>query len=396
MSKIRLNAVLGDLELVYATLNNTDRLFDAYSIFEKDSSIPGIILIKEGRFYRMLSKTKFYEVMSKQYMYDLFSHRKASFFFDENVIEPYLILDSNTHVTKAANEALNRDENFRFDPIIVDLGNEEYKLLDFYKLILAQNLIQLQTLDLLNEANEFKKDILRISAHDLRNPLNVIMGFSSLVLKDSNISNVVSEYVGFIDTAAKQMHDLINEFLISAINNSTDLEIGQTTFDILELIHSVVQSFKLTLEMKGQSIEFNYTNHELLVYADKQKITEVLQNLISNAIKYSEYNQEIHIQAEKQSDKICVSVKDNGPGLTQADHNKVFGKFQKLSARPTGNESSTGLGLYIVKKIIKCHGGTVWVESEYGHGSTFFFTLNDVYSQENNSTVIPLVFDKRN
>ena len=112
-----------------------------------------------------------------------------------------------------------------------------------------------------------------------------------------------------------------------------------------------------------------------MIEADRERLREVIDNLVSNAIKYSPLDKPIWVTVEPVGDEVHFSVRDLGPGLTETDKQKVFGKFQRLSAVPTGEESSTGLGLSIVKQIVELHGGRVWVESEAGQGATFTVAL---------------------
>ena len=120
---------------------------------------------------------------------------------------------------------------------------------------------------------------------------------------------------------------------------------------------------------------------EYFVMADKLRINEVIDNLISNAIKFSPIGETIEIGLEKYDDnygngKLKFSVKDNGPGLTDNDKKKIFGKFERLSAQPTAGESSSGLGLSIVKQLVELHDGRIWVDSIHGQGAEFIIELS--------------------
>jgi signal transduction histidine kinase len=271
----------------------------------------------------------------------------------------------------AANEALKREEHYRHDPIIVELENGDLKLLDFHNLLLAQTQVHMLTLKSLTDANEFKKEVLGIAAHDLRNPINSILGFSQLIINEEVNNDEITSYIEYIHNSASQMNELLSDLLVSAANDATDIDIARTVFDVTSLVKSAIFLFEHSLSAKRQSINFNACREELLVNADKQKLKEVLENLISNAIKYSEFDTIIRVSVEHINNDLEIKVQDNGPGLTPEDLGKMFGKFQRLSAKPTGHESSTGLGLYIVKKIVDKHGGKIDVESKPGFGSTF-------------------------
>ncbi|MDR3627678.1 MAG: ATP-binding protein [Ignavibacteriaceae bacterium] len=380
---IGINAVLNDLDLFNASIKTTDFLMEVFEIFEKDKGIPGIIVYKDNTFYRMLSRTRFYEAMSKKFMFELFSKRTVYSFFDENEVESNLFLPIGTSILAAANEALKREERFRHDPIIVELENKELKLLDFHNLLLAQTQVHMLTLKSLTEANEFKKEVLGIAAHDLRNPINSILGFANLIIESEVYNNDVISFAEYIHKGASQMNELLSDLLISAANDATEIDIVRSAFNINTLVRSTIFSFEHALSAKRQSANFDTCKEELFVNADKQKLKEVLENLISNAIKYSEFDTIIRIIVKEDNNSIIIKVQDNGPGLTDDDLNKMFGKFQRLSARPTGNESSTGLGLYIVKKIVDKHGGQIAVDSRLGLGSSFKVILPNTITDKN-------------
>lgn len=372
---IGINAVLSDLNLYNASIKTTDFLMEALNIFENDKSISGIIVYKDNLFYKMLSRTRFHEAMSKKFMFELFSKRTVYSFFDDSQIESNLFLKGSTSVLTAANEALKREEHFRHDPVIVELDNGTLKLLDFHNLLLAQTQVHMLTLKSLTDANEFKKEVLSIAAHDLRNPINSILGFSRLIIDAEAYSNDIIAYAEYIHKGASQMNELLNDLLISAANDATEIELNKSFFNVNALVKSTIFSFGHSLEAKRQSVIFNSCRDAIYVNLDKQKLKDVLENIISNAIKYSKLDTIIRVSIEENQNDLELIIQDNGPGLTSDDLKKIFGKFQRLSAKPTGNESSTGLGLYIVKKIVDKHGGKINLETKPGLGSTFKICL---------------------
>ena len=145
--------------------------------------------------------------------------------------------------------------------------------------------------------------------------------------------------------------------------------------NLVELINGVIYNNRVLLLKKKQKIIFDGNQKPINCNCDGKKIIDILENYIGNAIKYSFYGSTIKIKIVKNESDFKISVFDEGPGLTDEDLEKVFGKFTKLSAKPTGNESSTGLGLSIVKKLAELHGGKVGVNSKLGQGSEFYFTL---------------------
>ena len=380
VDKIGINSTLIDLDLVSVTIDADDRLIKAYEIFAKHPTYPGLIVLKEGKLFRMLSKASFFEVMSQQYMFDVYSRRSVSFFFDENETEKSLVLDANTSVLSAATQALQRPIISRFDPIIVQFGEDSYQLLDYYVLLMAENRVHIETSRLLREANEFKKEVLGVVAHDLRNPIGVILGFANMLLEPGTNQEEILEYGRIIQETSQQMNNMLNDLLVSAMNDSTDFMINPAPFGLVRLVTQICANFNEKVEAKNQKIHLFFSEGSIILNADSNKIREILENLISNAIKYSEPGKQIKVYVEKLEEKVIIKVSDEGPGLSKDDEEKIFGKFVRLSAKPTAGESSTGLGLFIVKRLVELHRGKIWVESKIGEGSTFIveFPLNTV------------------
>ncbi|MBS1537917.1 MAG: PAS domain-containing protein [Bacteroidetes bacterium] len=221
-------------------------------------------------------------------------------------------------------------------------------------------------------SNEEKDEILGIAAHDLRNPLGGILMQSGLVkmyLEKKKVEEAKIRIIE-IEKSVQRMNDIIINLL-----NTYALEIGKYTFhlcsfDCEKIIKNELESEKLYSDSKNIIIHFEKLG-DTQVYADENAFKEIIENLISNAIKYSPKNKEIWVSISSQNKKIIFSIKDQGQGLTDEDKEKLFRKFSRLSARPTAGESSTGLGLSIVKKLVEAMNGRVWVESTFGEGAEF-------------------------
>jgi signal transduction histidine kinase len=373
-NNLNINSVINDLRLIDTTINTTDPLLKVYEIFEKEKGVPGIIVLKDDHFFGLLSRKRFFEIMSKQFMYDVFAKRTIDFFFNADFVDNYLILSSSTTIILASNLALQRRETDISEPIIVYDERNNYKLLDFYQLLLAQNAIQQLMNNLLQQANDFKQEVLAIAAHDLRNPIGVILGFSNLIEQDEAFLKS-KEFAGHIKKTASQMEDMVNNFLVSAINNSIEFDLVLSWFDLYDLLNSTIHNFDYAIRRKCQTLSFDNESNDYMVYSDKIHLKEVFDNLISNAIKYSGEGKEINIRLSRTDNHCLFMIKDQGQGFSVKDMKNIYGKFQRLSARPTANESSTGLGLFIVKRIIDKLKGKIDLESKPGEGSIFTVTL---------------------
>jgi signal transduction histidine kinase/DNA-binding NarL/FixJ family response regulator/Flp pilus assembly protein TadD len=232
----------------------------------------------------------------------------------------------------------------------------------------------------LEEANAFKTELLGIAAHDLKNPLQVISGFASLIQEVKTLDEA-QRSASAIERASERMLKLIKELLETAAFDSGRLELNKIPVNLAELLHAVVEHNRPNAEKKSQTLELTIEENSI-AELDVERMREVFENLISNAVKYSPVGKRIQVRLVRSSQEVVrIEVKDEGQGLTESDKEKLFGKFQRLSARPTGGESSTGLGLSIVKQLVELHGGKVWAESDgKGKGATFCVELPMVKS----------------
>ncbi|WP_457652411.1 ATP-binding protein [Rhodocaloribacter sp.] len=228
----------------------------------------------------------------------------------------------------------------------------------------------------LREASEMKSQLLSIASHDMKNPLTAIREFANVIKEELDPESHLIELLDLVYDSTDQMLRLITQLLDSAALESGKLELVQEPVSLAELARTVVRRNERQAEKKDQRIVCTpASEHGLLVKADAERILETMDNLISNAIKYSPHGKNIYVTVSRVDGEVRFAVRDEGPGLTGEDKRKLFGKFQKLSAQPTGGESSSGLGLSIVKQVVEMHGGRVWAESEPGRGSTFTLAL---------------------
>lgn len=231
-------------------------------------------------------------------------------------------------------------------------------------------------------ANALKSEFLGIAAHDLKNPLQSIMGFAQLLQEKSGTPRLVQEYSAVIESSSNRMLGIITDLLLTVQTDTTELELHLEEINLGELLHFVVQNNFSQAERKQQTFITDIAP-DCYTHIDSHRMKEVLDNLVSNAVKYSPRGKKITVSCQRLSlsqepsaNRVQLSVKDDGLGMTAEDLEKVFGKFQRLSARPTGGESSTGLGLSIVKQLVELHGGKVWAESAgKDKGTTFFVEL---------------------
>lgn len=226
------------------------------------------------------------------------------------------------------------------------------------------------------ELNQLKNKFLGIAAHDLRNPISSISGFSELLLSEDTdpLTEEQKEFVNIIHDASQRMLTLLNELLDISMIESGKLELRVERGPLKQLIEDQVHINRIIAEKKGIMIQASFSEIPDALF-DANRIAQVIDNLIGNAIKFSPSGSKIFITLAREENMAKVSVRDEGPGISSEDQSKLFGEFQRLSSQPTGGEKSTGLGLSIVKKIIEAHNGTIGVESRIGKGSIFSFII---------------------
>lgn len=228
----------------------------------------------------------------------------------------------------------------------------------------------------LKELNELKNKFLGIASHDLRNPLYMIKTFSE-ALKDGTMGDVnekQKKVAEKIHNASNFMQGLLENLLDISKIESGKIDINKQTQNLNLTAKQQVEISQLAAERKSITLHFDPVTLKEIPY-DTSAITQVMGNLIGNAVKFSPPDSKILITTEDLGDSIRFSVHDEGPGLSEEDQKLLFKEFQTLTARPTGGEKSTGLGLAICKKLIHLHEGQVGVSSKLGKGSTFYFTL---------------------
>lgn len=224
------------------------------------------------------------------------------------------------------------------------------------------------------QANRAQEEMQRIAIHDLKNPLQAIMGAAGLIQRQERGIQGGGMLAEKIALASKRMLALIDKMLEISRIESGDIKLELQQVDIGELLVLVAGGFADQVLQKEQKLELAL-DPRCRVMGDLEWLKEIFDNLVSNAVKFSPFRAVIRVSVQSRETTALVSVRDQGPGLTSEDKSKLFGKFQRLSARPTGGESSTGLGLSIAERLVRKHKGRIWAASEPGGGSTFYVEL---------------------
>jgi signal transduction histidine kinase len=238
-----------------------------------------------------------------------------------------------------------------------------------YKTIKEQN-------EKILEADRVKNEFLANISHELRTPLNSILGFSDILGAQlyGNLNSKQEEYINDIKVSATHLLGMINGILDMSKIEANAMKIVKSTFWISRAIDEVSNIVAPLAEKKGIKI-IKQMKEDFEVYADYQKIQQILYNLMSNAIKFTDENGEVELFATSNNKTFKLVVHDNGIGIDEKYHGKIFAKFVQLDSAYTKKESSTGLGLTITKELVELHGGKISLVSEVNNGSTFIVEI---------------------
>lgn len=234
----------------------------------------------------------------------------------------------------------------------------------------------LELIDRLKDADRFKNEFLGMAVHDMRSPISGIKGFSQLLLDDlcGELSDEQRDIIGVISSANLQMNEMVSDLLdISAIE-AGKLRIKRESGDLKGLVEDRIRIHSIAARKKSIGFVPNLSVIPQFKF-DVRRVGQVLDNLLTNAVKFSPAGNKVDITICRHGGSVEICVRDYGQGIPPDQKDFLFQSFKKTRVRPTAGESSTGLGLHIVKKIVEGHGGTVWVESEFGAGAAFYFSL---------------------
>ncbi len=219
-----------------------------------------------------------------------------------------------------------------------------------------------------------KNDFIGMVSHELKTPLTSLSAYVQLLHSKAKKSNdtFTADALGKVNHQVKKMSTLINSFLNVSRLESGKIHLEKQEFNLNELIKDMIEETKMTIAT--HAIHF-FPCQPIPLLADQDKIGSVISNLLSNAVKYSPKGKTIQVKCELIDNMAQVSVKDEGMGIKPQDIEKLFERYYRVESKHTQTISGFGIGLYLTAEIVERHGGKIWVESEVGVGSTFYFTL---------------------
>ncbi len=230
----------------------------------------------------------------------------------------------------------------------------------------------------LHELNNEKNAILGITAHDLKTPLATVLTLTELVENDHDTLSreELYHFTSLIHQSANRMMGLIKQLLNMNMIDEGKLNLSVEIIEVNHLITKLIADVESLARPKNLIIHFEQPTITYFIGVDPNAYMQIIENLLSNALKYSPLSKRIWVELDtmqcEDDEYVCCCVRDEGNGLTDDDKKRLFGKFARLSARPTGGEHSTGLGLSIVKKLVEAMDGKIWCESEHRKGAAFF------------------------
>ncbi len=228
----------------------------------------------------------------------------------------------------------------------------------------------------LETASRHKSQFLANMSHELRTPLNAILGYTELILDGiyGGAPEKIREALERVQHGGRHLLGLVNDVLDLSKIEAGQLTLSLHDYSLKEVVHTVFSAVEPLAAEKKLAVKISVPSDLPPARGDEQRIRQVLLNLVGNAIKFTEAG-EVSIQAAASTGKFVVSVSDTGPGIAEADRERIFEEFQQADGTLTKAKGGTGLGLAIAKRIVESHGGRMWVESRVGEGSAFWFTL---------------------
>ncbi len=227
--------------------------------------------------------------------------------------------------------------------------------------------------------NEEKNELIQIVAHDLRSPLNQIKGLASIIkMINPDLNKETVNSIDLIDDLVDRQRSMIGKVLDTNAIDANKLNMQLVVTPVKNIVDEVLSTMAVVADNKNIEIKTIFSDDKLQIKVDKNYLIQILENILSNAIKFSSRNKEVIIKVISEDTMVRISVKDQGPGVTKKDMKFLFDRYTKLTAKPTNNEDSSGLGLAIAKKYVEAMNGKIWCESEPGDGALFLIEFAQI------------------
>ncbi|MCD4746250.1 MAG: tetratricopeptide repeat-containing sensor histidine kinase [Bacteroidales bacterium] len=239
---------------------------------------------------------------------------------------------------------------------------------------------QNKILEILNREQKeliaIKDRFFSIIAHDLKSPFNIIFGFSNILYKDFEDfdDGQKKEFIKEINNSSEETYKLLENLLDWSRSQSGNIDFNPEVINLNNIIKNTISVLKFQAKIKNISLSLNVPDN-IKIFADKNLLRTIFRNLISNAIKFTYENGEVNVSSELKANFVEIKITDNGVGMSEENIKKLFRIDEKFKTNGTANEKGTGLGLVLCREFVEKIGGKIWVESEEGKGSNFYFTI---------------------
>jgi len=246
--------------------------------------------------------------------------------------------------------------------------------------------------DELTKINAVKDKLFSIISHDLRSPFTTLKGFIELIRSryDGYGDKERKDMLGIIGESTDRVYELLDNLLNWSRSQSGKIQLKMELTNLTSLINDKIFLVNYQASVKNISIENGCATEEINLMIDPRLISVVIQNLLTNAIKFTGQNGKVTVSCIRTAENLIVSVSDNGVGIAEENIKKIFRHDVQFSSRGTDNETGTGLGLMISKDFVERHGGKIWLESELNKGSVFFFSLPLIHDEQDNHETSPV------
>ncbi len=263
--------------------------------------------------------------------------------------------------------------------LVIFLQLRAYSILKWKNKVISQQALEIQQQNqslsqqnqLLQKINEEKQQIIGVVSHDLKGPFNRIFALIQLLhLSGQEMTEGQKEYIGKIHQIAVDGLNMVSNLLDVRKLDDQGFEFSMEPVGLTSFVASFVKNYNAVAEKKKIKLQFGHTP-EVTITADRLYLSRILDNLLSNAIKFSQPGKRVIISIDETKNFVNLSIQDEGPGISVEDQKKLYTKFQRLTSRPTDGESSTGIGLAIVKTLVEKMNGIIRYDGDMGRGSKF-------------------------
>jgi signal transduction histidine kinase len=280
-------------------------------------------------------------------------------------------IDSSTHALRKARQDAERASE-RLVDVNMELEQQMEEVQTLSEDLHDANQCLADARDAAEAASRAREDMLAIVAHDLRNPLNVVMIARGFLAETDLTGERRGQLLSVMQRATQRMNRLVEDLLEVVRQESGKMTLVLEAVPVAEILEQTVEMCHAPASEQNVSLRVNEAPPDLMVRADEERILQVMSNVVGNAVKFVPRDGSVVLECERKGSEAVFSVVDSGPGIAPEDLDRLFEKFWQRRRRDT---RGVGLGLAIARGIVEAHGGRIWAESTLGSGSTFYFTL---------------------